>query len=522
VAQLVAGLEPQTIGEWIEPLHHVTLHIQDRLAILFREGNRIERLNTARILAPFSIGNAELQYDLATTASHHQLQAVAKSFSLQRNEEVIQRLKSSLEEHNEIDNALEDKELDRLYGLRANAIALLANVDSVETFFASLQASEDETQRSFVIHRFAEVVTNKSALLDRLAEEDDNGVRQGIILTLGEVPLGDYSESDYERAKRLILHIFVHEPDAGVQGAAEWLLRRWNLHSAIKQVADQLPHAASPARDWYYTNLGYRMVIVRPQSYWVGTNPNEAAKFFVKNEFRRADIKFAFAIADRETCGSQFERFLEDHPRETERGENIISRYVRYEDCPVMNVTWYEAAHFCNWLSQREGIPEDQWCYTPNADGKYDAGMKIVAGRIHLTGYQLPIRECWQCAARGGTSTARPFGRGLELMPYYMWTQKSAKALAQPVAVTKPNRFGIFDALGNASEWSGGLTPRKGAIVDGFQITDQTKFAVLGGSLRVNERTIRSDYFNRKFGVARDDLPSTIRPMRIIVDPAKP
>ena len=30
---------------------------------------------------------------------------------------------------------------------------------------------------------------------------------------------------------------------------------------------------------------------------------------------------------------------------------------------PILAVTWFEAAQYCNWLSDREGIPEREWCY---------------------------------------------------------------------------------------------------------------------------------------------------------------
>ena len=36
------------------------------------------------------------------------------------------------------------------------------------------------------------------------------------------------------------------------------------------------------------------------------------------------------------------------------------TRYAPDADGPVIDVRWYEAAAYCNWLSQREGIPEDQ------------------------------------------------------------------------------------------------------------------------------------------------------------------
>ena len=35
--------------------------------------------------------------------------------------------------------------------------------------------------------------------------------------------------------------------------------------------------------------------------------------------------------------------------------------------------------HYCNWLSEQEGLPKDQWCYLPNEAGAYAEGMSIPA-----------------------------------------------------------------------------------------------------------------------------------------------
>ena len=42
-------------------------------------------------------------------------------------------------------------------------------------------------------------------------------------------------------------------------------------------------------------------------------------------------------------------------------------------------MSWYDAAAYCNWLSEQEGLPKDQWCYVPNEEGQYAEGMKIPA-----------------------------------------------------------------------------------------------------------------------------------------------
>ena len=80
-----------------------------------------------------------------------------------------------------------------------------------------------------------------------------------------------------------------------------------------------------------------------------------------------------FAIATYEVTKAQFRRFqLEDRTIRSLK----IDKYSLTDDSPQVAVDWYEAAAYCNWLSKKEGIPEDQWCYEKNVEGKYAAGMK--------------------------------------------------------------------------------------------------------------------------------------------------
>ena len=32
--------------------------------------------------------------------------------------------------------------------------------------------------------------------------------------------------------------------------------------------------------------------------------------------------------------------------------------------------SWYQAAAYCNWLSEQEGIPKEQWCYETEQKGR--------------------------------------------------------------------------------------------------------------------------------------------------------
>ena len=98
----------------------------------------------------------------------------------------------------------------------------------------------------------------------------------------------------------------------------------------------------------------------------------------------RCRIGRRFAISAHEVTKAQFRAFeqtvkgvyLANHPG--------LRQVVRTDDSPQTALTWYEAAHYCDWLSEQENIPRDQWCYDPKG-GAYVAGMKAKEKFWELT-----------------------------------------------------------------------------------------------------------------------------------------
>src|SRR5262249_9264774 len=112
------------------------------------------------------------------------------------------------------------------------------------------------------------------------------------------------------------------------------------------------------------------------------------------------------------------------------------------------------AAAYCNWLSEWEGIAEEEWCYLPNKHGKYTEGMRLVPDYLSREGYRLPSEAEWGCACRAGAMASRYYGESEELLGKYAWyTRNSQDRGMLRVGSLKPNDFGLFDMLGNALEW---------------------------------------------------------------------
>jgi formylglycine-generating enzyme required for sulfatase activity len=116
-------------------------------------------------------------------------------------------------------------------------------------------------------------------------------------------------------------------------------------------------------------------------------------------------------------------------------------------------VTWYEAAAYCNWLSQEEGIPEGEWVYQKNKEGKYAEGMRLTPGWQRRTGYRLPGEAEWEHACRAGGVTDWSCGRAVDLLEKYAWFDRSSYGRMYPPGMLKPNDAGLFDMHGNAWEW---------------------------------------------------------------------
>jgi len=151
---------------------------------------------------------------------------------------------------------------------------------------------------------------------------------------------------------------------------------------------------------------------------------------------------------------------------------------------PMNQVSWYHAAAYCNWLSEKEGLPQEQWCYLPNEQKKYDKGMKIPADFFQRTGYRLPSGVEWEYASRAGAVTSRHYGLSVDLLEQYARYQANNHNRAWPGGTLMPNDLGLFDTLGNLYEWcqersdqpATGATPMSNIVDDTPRLLRSSSF----------------------------------------------
>ena len=394
------------------------------------------------------------------------------------------RLEKQLTETSKPDATAEAEEA--LVRRQASVGVALLVMGKDEKVWPLLKHSPDPTLRSYLIERLGAGGVDPKVLTRRLEEEQEVSVKRAILLSLGEFGLDRLSLAERRNHWPWLLQLYKDDHDPGIHGAAEWLLRQWQAAEQLKAIDKGLATGkVEGKRQWYVNRQGQTMVVVpKPGEFWMG----EGA------ERHKRRINRTFAIASREVTVDQFRRFRMDHTSDKD--------YAPTGDCPVNMVSWYDAAAYCNWLSEQEGIPKEQWCYEPNKDGKYAEGMKMAADYLKRTGYRLPTEAEWEYACRAGGETAYSFGESADLLGKYAWVEGNSLGKSHPVGSLKPNDLGLFDMHGNAWEWCLDEYKPYGKGVDNnciedkeglvFEVTMEGKRVLRGGSFYNEASFVRS------------------------------
>jgi len=220
------------------------------------------------------------------------------------------------------------------------------------------------------------------------------------------------------------------------------------------------------------TKSGIKLLVVAGGTFTAGTErreqgrrPNEGA--------HKVTLHRPFYMGEREVTNAQYRLFKASH-----NSGSIGNQSLDLDKQPVVGVTWEDAAAFCNWLSEQEGLPP---AYQPVEGGGFQLTEPVGIG------YRLPTEAEWEFVARAastGKPLKYPWGQDLpvvsgtanvggneafDLLGAAMEGHKDEFAAAAAPALFPPNAMGFYDFAGNVSEW---VNDRYLSYVPSAAITD--------------------------------------------------
>lgn len=217
-----------------------------------------------------------------------------------------------------------------------------------------------------------------------------------------------------------------------------------------------------------YTNkFGHSMKLFRDLGkVKMGSSRREAGRRANEVQFT-AELTKPFYVSLHETTNKQFRAFKASH-----NAGNYKKKSLDANKAPAVNISWQQAALYCNWLSARQGL-----------DPFYKTRKGFVSGNnVDANGYRLLTEAEWSWLARNkdGETLMYPWGnspRPTSARPVDNFADEKAQELiaftladyndgykgSAPVGRFDENHNGLFDMGGNASEWVNDWYSAKGS-----------------------------------------------------------
>jgi len=176
------------------------------------------------------------------------------------------------------------------------------------------------------------------------------------------------------------------------------------------------------------------MMVVPAAAYWQGSADDSPQALSMEKPHRLVTIDKPFAVSVYEITMAEWDQCFNDKGCTSQPGDNGWGRGNR----PVIMVSWNDAEEYVHWLSKKTGqsyrLPsESEWEYFARAgeEGDWPSGHPAIVcefGNIAgtETGFRWQHEQCQDSTAMGTT----------------------------PVGSFRANKFGLYDTIGNVSEWT--------------------------------------------------------------------
>jgi len=159
--------------------------------------------------------------------------------------------------------------------------------------------------------------------------------------------------------------------------------------------------------------VSMRFVLISAGEFMMGSPVGESGRRNNEGPQHKVKLTKPFYMLTTEVTQQQYIQIMGSNPSIFKGTNN-----------PVEMVSWNDATEFCRQLSKK-------------------TGRKIT----------LPTEAQWEYACRAGTDTRFSFGDDDMLLESYCWYKSNSIKRSRPVALKKPNAWGLYDMHGNVQEW---------------------------------------------------------------------
>ena len=205
----------------------------------------------------------------------------------------------------------------------------------------------------------------------------------------------------------------------------------WIIGSILPIWGSELNSITIPISGLANDAVQLEMEPIQAGTFLMGRISSENAHDHDEDPQHSVTLTRSFYIGKYEITQAQWEAVMGNQP----------SRFIG-RNRPVERVSWYDAARFCNALSETIGwepvISETNW--------------KI---NIELGGIRLPTEAEWEYICRAGGETIYSWGNDAAsaVIDQHAWYWENSGAVTHDVGAKLPNAWGLHDLSGNVWEW---------------------------------------------------------------------
>jgi formylglycine-generating enzyme required for sulfatase activity len=225
-----------------------------------------------------------------------------------------------------------------------------------------------------------------------------------------------------------------------------------NINVTLKSLRQQKLENIKPI----ITNkAGQQLKLFYPHAFTMGASRREPGRRSNESE-QNIELKRAFYLGINEVTNDEFRLFKSAHDSGSLQGNSLNNSKQ-----PVANISWDDAASYCNWLSQQESlIPFYKF-----------SNSKVNSIDSAANGYRLPTEAEWAWAARAVSKAELlkfPWGdkmppakksgnyadsNAIGFLGKTIANYNDGFAVAAPIGSFAPNLKGLYDMGGNIAEW---------------------------------------------------------------------